>query len=250
MNELTIKDGIKFTPATIEFSQFETLKAQATEISQFIKNIEVNEETVKESKKVLATSRKAIKAINDERIRIKKELLKPYDTFHDQIKEIESILDESNQIVNAQVREIEEIERAEKKENINGLWNKQMIAYKYSDLIEFENFYEERHSNKSLSMTKIETEMSEFLEKVEKDIDYLKSKNQSEYIAEYLEHFDLTETLSIVEQRKALMDKIDEVEVDEIIVDEEKAIFEVIGKANITLTEMLLKENEINYRKI
>ena len=125
-----------------------------------------------------------------------------------------------------------------------------MIAYKYSDLIEFKNFYEERHSNKSLSMTKIETEMSEFLEKVEKDIDYLKSKNQSEYIAEYLEHFDLTETLRVVEQRKALMDKIDEVEVDEIIVDEEKAIFEVIGKANITLTEMLLKENEINYRKI
>jgi len=43
-----------------------------------------------------------------------------------------------------------------------------------------------------------------FLEKVEKDIDYLKSKNQSEYIAEYLEHFDLTETLRVVEQRKAL----------------------------------------------
>ena len=53
MNELTIKDGIKFTPATIEFSQFKTLKAQATEISKFIKNIEVNEETVKESKKFL-----------------------------------------------------------------------------------------------------------------------------------------------------------------------------------------------------
>lgn len=249
MYELSEIRDISYVPAQIEFPQYGMLLDQARAVAAHISTVEVTPENMKESKDLLARSRKAIKILNDERIRINKEILKPYEVFKSQIKDIETVLDEANTKVNEQVKALEEIERTAKKYKVMELWSNQVQSYKYKDLVEFEHFFEERHVNKSLSMSKIEDEMAEFLAKTEKDIDYLKSKGQGEYVAEYLTTFDLTDTLQTVEARQSLVDKVNSVEPEEVIVGEEKATFEITGKANITLVEMLLKQNEIKYRK-
>lgn len=251
-NELMKVSSIEFIPGVINFKQYSVLLEQAEQVAEMIKSVVVTEDSVQESKKLLARSRKSLKTLNDERIRIKKELLKPYDIFAEQIKDIEKVVDEANQNINKQVRMIEELERLEKKKEIEELWNKIVQSFDYKDLVSFSHFFEERHLNKSLSIPKIEKEMNDFLETVEKDLNYLKSKGD-EYVAEYLNNFDLNTTLQVVEQRKEVIEKINETkEENEIIVGEkiEKAIFEIEGKANIKLVEMLLKENEINYLKI
>lgn len=251
-NELMKVSSIEFIPGVINFKQYDVLLDQAEQVAEMIKSVVVTEDSVQESKKLLARSRKSLKTLNDERIRIKKELLKPYDVFAEQIKNIEKVVDEANQNINKQVRMIEEVERLEKKKEIEESWDKIVQSFDYKDLINFDHFFEERHLNKSVSISKIEKEINDFLETVGKDLDYLKSKGD-EYVAEYLNNFDLNTTLQVVEQRKEVIEKINETkEENEIIVGEkiEKAIFEIEGKANIKLVELLLKENEINYRKI
>ena len=110
-NELMKVSSIEFIPGVINFKQYDVLLDQAEQVAEMIKSVVVTEDSVQESKKLLARSRKSLKTLNDERIRIKKELLKPYDVFAEQIKNIEKVVDEANQNINKQVRMIEEVER-------------------------------------------------------------------------------------------------------------------------------------------
>lgn len=254
MNELTFNQNqIEFVPAKITFNAYDKLKNEATELADFIGSVVVTESTIQSSKKILSASRKAIKNLNAERIRIKKEMMKPYESFEDQIKEIETIVKQANNVVDAQVKHLEEVERDIKKSEIYAMWDKQMGLFDYSELVKFERWFEERFLKKELSLSQIETELNDWLEKVKKDLDFLNSKENKSYVAEYLNCFDITSAMQIVEDREKILNQLNQTNEDviEFIEEqEEKAIFEITGKANIKLTEILLKENEITFRKV
>lgn len=250
MNELVLTNNdVVFTQGDIKFNGYESLMNQAKEVAGYIENIVVTEDNIKDVKKVLATSNKTIKELNDRRIAIRKELKKPYDDFAGQIKEIESVVNEANDKVKSKVKELEEKERQEKKETLKTIWQDKTQMLPYNDYITFERFFEERFSNKTFAISKYEEELNEFIEKTLKDINYLNTKPK-EYLSEYLETLDLQETLSNVDRRSEIQQQIEEEEVDEITVGEEKAVFEITGKANIKLVEMLLDENEVDYRRV
>lgn len=254
MTEIKLyQDDVLYVRPSIEFKSYKKILREARQVAEYLSNIEVNEENIKEAKKVRANANKAVRKLQDERKRIKKELLIPYEGFNSQIQEIALVVDEANLIVDEQIKKLEQLERDKKYAEIIEIWNLQTEHYKYKDLIDLSLFIKNEYSNKTYSLNKIEEEMVTFLENTEREIDYVK-KHGDEYLEEYLKVLDVIQAINNVDERKRNIEllKNKEIEEDEIIevIEIPTAIFEIKGNAEIKLVEKLLKENEIEYRKI
>lgn len=65
---------------------------------------------------------------------------------------------------------------------------------------------------------------------------------------EYLDTMDLASAIQIVNARKERRQAV-ETQPDDTVYEEQVAVFRVYGQKDITLAEMLLTNNNINYRK-
>lgn len=235
---------VSYKPALINFPAFEFYKEQAERVADQIRETEVTEENVKKAKEIVANARKITDELSRRRIDIKKEILAGFVDFENKVNEISRIINEADGEVRSQIREIEERERDEKRERIKELWDKRVIQYQIFDLLDdvFDKWIQPKHLNKTTSMKSIESEMVEWLEETEKAIDALKAMDD-EYLVEYLSILDFTVAVQNVNSRKDFAEMISE------NTDHDFATFIVYGKANIKLVEMMLMENEINYRR-
>ena len=86
--------------------------------------------------------------------------------------------------------------------------------------------------------------MVKWLEDRQRDIDTLKSMD-NEYTVEYIDSLDLASTIAAVNHRHEIRNAVSEDEDTE-----DTATFIIKGKKDIKLTETLLTENEIEYRRI
>lgn len=194
---------IKVLPGIVEFNEYEALKAQALELAANIQAVEVNDETVKASKKLLAAVNKRVKEMEDKRIAIKKEMLEPYNTFEQQVKEIVTIVKDADNIVRDQIKELEEKEREEKRDAIHEIFNKRIKSYFFGESFTFDHFLKPSHLNKSVSMSSIENDMVDWLEKIEADILVINSLTNAEAVlAEYYDTKDITTAIRIVNERE------------------------------------------------
>lgn len=239
---------VAFKPAQIMFPAYEFYKEQAEQIAEYVSGIEPTEENVKEVKKTLAQSRKFVKALSDRRIQIKKDLLQEFSEFETQVKEISGIIDTADTTVREKVRELEEAEREQKRLVILDLWNKRVTGYRIDGLIPdlFDIWLQPRYLNATTTMKTIETEMVEFLEQTEQDMNALDNFDD-EYRVEYLGTLNLADAIATVKRREEMLEAVREEQVDEEV--EERAAFIITGKKNIKLAEMVLKENDIEYVK-
>ena len=249
MTELKVfETQIEAREGVINFSGYEELKEQALQVAEHINTMEVTEENVKETKKILATVNKAIKNLNDERIAIKKKMLEPYNIFESQIKEIESIVKTADERVRAGVRELEEKERSLKKDEIYSIWMLRVDQYEFAKLMTFGDFLNPQHLNKSTTMKKVEEDMVNFLESAERDIKLLSGMDNSEdLIRSYRDVKDVTIVLELENKRIEDMKSIKEQLKD---VDIESFVFKVFNKKDKKLVEILLEENDIDYKEI
>lgn len=248
MNDLILSSDIqvKVTRGSIDFPEYELLKRQAIEVAEFVGNIEVSEENVKQAKKLLATVNKSVKSLEDRRISIKKEMLEPYNDFETQVKEIVKIVKDADTLVRNQVKELDEQERENKKVKINDIWNKRINHYDF-DFVDFEQFLTPSHLNKSTSLSKVEDEMVQWLEKINSDLEVIENlPNKKEVLQEYIENLDLTVSMLIVNERKEKENKV-----EEFYKEEKENIYQFIifNEKDAKLTEMLLKENDIKFEK-
>lgn len=241
------KPDVSFTPASVTFPAFEFYRVQAQRIADEILNTEVTEENIADVKKLLADARKVTDGLNQRRIEIKKEILRDYEDFEDQVKTLALIISDADHEVRAMVRQLDEEERNKKEEVIRELWNKRVTGYQIEDLAPdaFNAWLTPQMLNKSTSMKAVETDMVEWLEASEKAIDTLKSMDD-EYLVEYLGCFDFTSAVATVNNRNEMRARITNTKDEDT---EEKAIFVVYGKKDIKLTESLLNENEIEYQR-
>ena len=245
MNEIiNLENDIQFKPAVIQFPSYEELKENAIALAERISQVEVTEENVKTVKKDLAQVRKIVTELHNRRKLVKAEILKDYNTFEMQIKEIDGIITEAENTVRMQAREIEEQERQQKHDAIRQIWDKRVGQYTisaYGDF--FERWLQPAHLNKTASMTAVEKDMVNWLETRQRDIDTLRAMD-GEYFVEYIDSLDLASSIAAVNHRREIRNTVSE-DVDV----EDTATFIIIGKKNIKLTESLLKENEIEFRR-
>lgn len=242
-------EGIKLVKPTIHFPEYKTLIEQAKQIASEINAMEeVTDENVKETKKVLAKVNKSIKALNDKRMRIKNEILEPYEIFNTQIKEIEGIVKSADEVVRQKVRDLEERERESKKEELREIWDLRIGQYELSKIFEFDDWLTPQHLNKSMSVSKAEEDMTAFLEQAERDLEILKGMTDSDdLILEYKECKELGVAITIVNQKKEMKKELEET-IKERVPD--AFTFRVFGEKDRKLVEYLLKENCINFEEL
>lgn len=176
-------------PEVIEFN-FEELKEQVTKKVVMYKNLVYTDDQVKEAKADRAALNKFVKSLSDERIRVKKQCLKPYEEFESKINELTAIVNEPIQLIDKQVKEYEEKQKTEKLEGIKNLF----ATIGFQNFVTLEKIFDQKWLNAGTSMKKIEDSMSE--KKFQIGNDVLTINSLPEFSFEAMEEYKRTLDLS------------------------------------------------------
>jgi len=252
-NELSFNPSqIIVTQGLVKFTEYERIKDQALTLAKQIMTVEVNDENIKESKKLLAAVNKRCKDLEDERIRIKKLMLEPYQEFESQVKEIVGIVKEADNEVRQQVKNLEESERNKKQIELEQIFQKRKQHYETLDgLIFFHHFFEQRHFNKTTTIESVENEMIDFLERTKRDFEVIASMDHSpEILSGYMENFDLAEAIQQVNKEQ---EKIRRIEKSKALKQPAENLIsylitvKIYNQKELKLLEMILQENGFDY---
>lgn len=248
MSEMQLKTMVKVLPI-IEFNEYDKLKNEAEIIANKLNSMEVTEENIKEQKKLLANVNKSIKNLNDKRIQIKKEINEPYEEFAKKVKEIESVVKSADERLRSQVREIEENRRLEKEKEIKDIWNMRIQVYEFAKTMNFESFLKPQHLNATTSISKVEDEMTEFLEKSENDLELLSGMvDAPQLMAEYRDCLDVATSIKTVTD--LIKKRLEEEKlIREVKKEENQKIYSIIIKSekDFKMAKLLLEQNEIEF---
>lgn len=181
----------------IEFN-YEELKQGFTKIANDYMNLVVTVDQVKVAKTDRANLRKLRTALNDEKKRVKNQILAPYIVFEEQIKELMSILDKAIDNIDIQIKGYDEAKRNERLEKVKEIY-KECIG-DLDRLVPFEKIFKESWLNVSTSQKTVREEISGIYEKVDKELKLINADG-SHYVfemkEEYLKNFDLTAAMAV-----------------------------------------------------
>ena len=193
-------------PEAIEFN-FDELKQEIEAKASYYINLVYTADQIQEAKKDVAALRKFTKAISDERIKVKKECLKPYEDFEAKIKILDGIVNQAIQNVDGQVKAAEEKDKAEKLEKIKAEFDKRCE----STWLTFEKIFNEKWLNASVSMKTVCAEIEARLKQITNDLATLSNLPEFafEAVEEYKQSLDINKAiteghrLSEIQKRKA-----------------------------------------------
>lgn len=207
VNEITALEPIKFN--------YEELKKEVTDGMSKYANMVYTEETMKIATKDRANLNKLSKALNEEKIRVKKDVLKPYEDFEQKILEIKSIVDKAVINIDTQIKAHEQKAKEEKRNEIEKFFNEKVG--KYENLILFNTIFNEKWLNATTSMKNIQNDILHIFAKTETDIQVLNAQLKDENIINQAADFyfrnianpsvlslSLQEGLRIIENNKKL----------------------------------------------
>lgn len=240
---------ITVTPGLIEFKEFDRLKEQALQLADNIGQVDVTEENIQVSKKMLAAVNTKLKEMESRRISIKKEILEPYDTFEQQVKEIVTIVKDADNLVRDQVRTLEECERDAKRDKVAVIFGKRIPSYSFGGVFTFDNFIKPSHLNKSTSMKNIEKEMVEWLEKIDSDLRVIKTLPDSgSVLVEYYDTKDLTTAINIVNDREERKKQLAQFKPKPTATGTHSFVITIDDTKDFKLVEMFMQNNNIKYK--
>lgn len=181
-------------PEAIRFN-YEELKAEITSKVGMYKNlVYTGSDQIKDAKADRAALNKLIKAMSDERIRIKKDCLKPYDEFERKIRELTDIVNEPVQLIDKQIKEYEQTLKEEKRKDIEALFE----TIGFQAFVKLDMIWDEKWLNASVSMKSIEEKMRERMYQISTDL--LTLNRLSEYafeaVAVYKETLDMNRSIA------------------------------------------------------
>ena len=252
MAELQPLNNVQVKIGEIQFPGYSELKEQAMEVAKIIRQTEVTEETIKEAKKLLAAANKSVRELEDRRIGVKRQMMVPYLDFEDQVKEIVNIVKDADQEIRSKVRELEELERDQKEQDLRDIWEMRMRPYS-DDLsfLDFEDWLEPSYLNKSVSMTKLEDNMANFLNSKHSDFKAIQSlENPIDILNEYTTCLDMAESIRRVNGRIKAKEELNKVYGKPENQPKQKVtIFYIEDETQANFAEMLLKQNNITFIK-
>ena len=155
-------------PEVIEFN-FEELRTEITAKVESYKTLVYTDEQIGIAKTDLANLRKFTKALSDERIKVKKECLKPYEVFEQKIKELTAIVDEGVSNIDRQVKDYDEQRKSEKLKAIVSYFNN----LDHPEWLYLESIFSEKWLNASVKMSAVEEEINIRLIQIEKHLEIL-----------------------------------------------------------------------------
>lgn len=163
----------------IKFVGYEKTLDDVRKLADSMKQQEVTEETIIENKKLLAAVRKQIKALDAERLSVKREIMTPYDVLNEKINVLKSILSEGETSINVQIKEFTAKEQELRKLQIKELFEKYQESYRSPRWLSFDRFIMQNQSlvsNKSTSAKKIRESIVSYFESFKQDYASLKEE--------------------------------------------------------------------------
>lgn len=166
----------------------ESIKAHVTEYENYV----VSEDTVADSKKLLADIRKQKKALDDERKQIKKDWNAPYVEFERRANEVIALYDKPINLINDQLAQFEEDRKAKKKEEITSIYNE--LKGDLEEYAPLERIYTPKWENATTSIKSIREDIQLEFDKVSMEISTIKSM-ESKYEDKGLEEYKRTHSM-------------------------------------------------------
>lgn len=160
VNEVTIPEQITFN--------YEELKQEITEKVRMYETLVYTDDQFKLMKADRANFNKLKKVLNDERIRMEREYMVPFNDFKSKINEIISIIDKPVAVIDKQIKEYEEKQKQDKQKKIEEFFDSLQLP----DVLEFvklESIFESRWLNASVSMKSIQETINAKLEQIYND---------------------------------------------------------------------------------
>lgn len=218
----------------IRFDGYEIYRQKAEEARDYLLTLDVKPESEQECKRTVATARKISEQLNQEKIRIKKAVLEPYNDIENKVKEIIGIITEGENVARDKLKAIEDQRREEKKEEIRKIWEARSGSFLCGKYVGFESFLQDRHLNRTVPVSEVEKEMVAFLTSTSFDIQALASRPLGEeYIEEYLRCMNPMKAMQNVDRRHETMKAVST---------EPYMVVRITGKADVILAKQLLKD--------
>lgn len=184
------------TPEQILFN-YEELKTMLLEKAEHYAAIVYTEEQIKDAKADRANLNRLKKALNDERLKREREYMESFNVFKAQINEIISIIDKPCAVIDKQIKEFEESQKAEKLEKIKEYWQEVLQAGQIPAGITFNHFFNEKWLNASVKMKAIQDEFNAKLQQIENDLAVIEKLPSFAFEAKevYLNTLDLSKAV-------------------------------------------------------
>lgn len=251
MNELQIVVNQQQGTITTNFEKVKEILAEQMEI---YKELEVTEENKTDRKKDIATLRKMIKAVNNKRIEVKKECLKPYEIFEKQASELVDIINQPIGILDSQVKELEDKQRLQKVADINTYFDETITSYpELIDEIGLITIYDNRWENTTTSMKSVKEEIKTKLDKIQADIALIKSMpsdKTEEALRLYWGDLDVTKAITMINRYEQQKKEIEQRVAEQRKKEQEEAIAREVERARQAEREAIEREKQAEQKAI
>lgn len=182
-------------------TNFDDVKQALASQMGIYKSLDVTEENKTERKKDVATLRKMIKAVNDKRIEVKKECLKPYEDFEKRARELIDIISEPINLLDNQIKEYEDKQRQEKINTIKQIFTE--VAGELAEYIALEQIYDSKWENVATSIKSIREDITAKFIEIHSAITAIKatgSEKVQEALDRYYNNLDLASAITFINQ--------------------------------------------------
>lgn len=180
-------------PEKIEFNYEEIIQEMEPIVNEKA-SIYYSDKDIPVAKKDRAKFNTFKKILNDERIRMKKEYMKPFEEFEAKVKDINALADKAVISIDKQIKEYEDNQKREKLYKIKALWTQMAVP----EGLTMDKVYEERMLNTSFSMKKVETCFEIAICKFNRDMATLAALPEYGFEAQqvYISTFDINKALA------------------------------------------------------
>lgn len=201
-------NGVNYNGEQYELVGFDELRIDLKNRLNKYNSLVVTENAIQDAKSDRANLNKLKKAINDEKIKLKKEA---FDNFENQCKDLVALIDEAVGNIDTQVKIFEQKAKDSKLMKLKDMWAGKEIA----NIIEYEQVHNEKWLNASATEASIDKAMNEIVDKYNSDVNILSSFIQSdeEYkygIELYNKSLDLSSVINKITDRRNIIKEHEE----------------------------------------
>lgn len=203
--ELKINEMQELKP--IEFNYEEIKQELAIQLQKY-QNIVFEEKDIQEAKKTRADLNRLKKQVNDKKIEVKNDFIKPYTDFETKIKEIIAMIDRPCLEIDKQIKAFEEKQKEIKKNEIQQIYEENVKSLK--EMLPLQKIWNEKWLNSTYKIRDIELEILGTIDRVRTDLNVIEEM-QSEFEVQLKDKYLLTLDLTSVMQEKTRLEKIKEI---------------------------------------
>lgn len=181
-----------------------------------------SENNIEDAKSDKAMLNNTAKKLNDKRIELEKEFLKPFDEFKTTVKETTDMIKEASSKIDLIVKEVDFKAKQERKNYIENLFNS--IIGELKELVTLDMVFDEKWLNKGSFNDKGEfkllSELENKLNKIRNDLEIIKTLKSSYEVSltnQYLRTFDLG---SVIQENNRLIELAEKTKQVEVVKEE------------------------------